>query len=70
MVKKEAQLQAEIAVIRKNVKALLDEAERVDAEEDERFGVDRRGDELPQELRQRETRLQRIRPKLRMNKRS
>jgi transposase len=61
MVKKQAQLQAEIAEIRDNVGALLQEAERVDAEEDERFGPDRRGDELPEELRRRESRLQKIR---------
>jgi transposase len=60
MVKKEAQLQGEIAEIRKNVKALLSEAERIDAQEDERFGADRRGDELPAELAHRETRLARI----------
>jgi transposase/IS5 family transposase len=60
MQKKEQQLEAEIAQLRKNVGALLSEAERVDAEEDERFGVDRRGDELPEELRRRESRLQRI----------
>jgi hypothetical protein len=36
-------------------------AERVDAQEDERFGSDRRGDELPQELQCREQRLARIR---------
>jgi|SRR5579875_801221 len=61
MVKKEAQLEVEIAELRKNVDALLSEAEQVDAEEDERFGADRRGDELPEELRRRETRLQKIR---------
>jgi transposase len=61
MVKREAELEAEIAQIRENVGALLSEAERVDAEEDERFGPERRGDELPEELRRRETRLQRIR---------
>lgn len=61
MVKKEAQLEAEIAELRKNVGALLSEAERVDAEEDERFGADRRGDELPKELARRESRLAKIR---------
>jgi transposase len=61
MVKREQQLETEIAEIRKNVDALLDEAERVDAEEDERFGPDCRGDELPEELARRETRLARIR---------
>jgi hypothetical protein len=61
MVTKEARLEAEIAELRKNVDALLSEAEQVDAEEDERFGADSRGDELPEELRRRETRLQKIR---------
>jgi|SRR5215207_4693661 len=61
MVKVEAQLEAEIAAIRANVRALLEEAEAVDAAEDERYGPDRRGDELPEELRRREQRLARIR---------
>jgi transposase len=61
MVEKEAELELEIAELRKNVGALLSEAERVDQEEDERFGADSRGDELPVELRRRETRLQKIR---------
>ena len=61
MVKAEAELEAEIAALRRNVGALLAEAERVDADEDERFGTDRRGDELPEELRRREGRLARIR---------
>ena len=60
MVKKEAQLEAEIAEIRKNVDALLSEAERIDAEEDERFGAENRGDELPEELQRRDTRLAKI----------
>ena len=59
MVTKEQQLGAEIAALRKHIDALLDEAERVDAQEDERFG-DRRGDELPEELARRETRLAKI----------
>jgi len=61
MVKKETELEAEIAELRKNVDALLADAERVDGQEDERFGADRRGDELPQELQRREQRLARIR---------
>jgi len=61
MVKAERQLEAEIAAIRANAKALLADAERTDAEEDERFGADRRGDELPEELQRREGRLTRIR---------
>ena len=60
MVKKEIELEAEIAELRQNVRALFEEAERVDAEEDERFGADRRGDELPEELRRRESRLAKI----------
>lgn len=61
LVKAEAQLEAEIASVRANVRALLEEAEAVDAAEDERFGLDRRGDELPEELQRREQRLERIR---------
>src|SRR3954453_22575141 len=61
MAGKEAQLEAEIAAIRANAAALLDDAERVDAVEDERFGADRRGDELPDGLQRREDRLERIR---------
>jgi len=61
MVKKEEQLEAEIAELRKNVDALLRDAERVDAEEHRRFGRDRRGDQLPAELQRREQRLAAIR---------
>ncbi|MGH2950384.1 MAG: IS1182 family transposase [Solirubrobacteraceae bacterium] len=61
MVKAEAGLEAELAALRENVAALLADAERTDAEEDERFGRDRRGDELPEELQRREGRLRRIR---------
>src|SRR2546426_2669604 len=61
MVKAEAQLEAEIAALRANVRALLEEAEAVDAEEDERYGPDCRGDELPAELQRREQRLARSR---------
>jgi len=57
MVKNEQQLEGEIAELRRNVERLLREAERVDAEEDKRFGPDRRGDELPAELQRREQRL-------------
>ena len=53
MTEREAQLEAE-------VRAILAEAEAVDAAEDARYG-DARGDELPPELRRRETRLARIR---------
>ena len=43
------------------VKALLEEAARVDAEEEGKYGKGRRGDELPAELARRETRLRKIR---------
>ena len=54
MKQEEVRLEREIA-------AILKLAADVDAEEDEEFGPDFRGDELPEELRRRETRLQRIR---------
>ena len=53
MIEKEQQLKEE-------VKQLLEQAEAADAEEDERHGRDRRGDELPAELRRRTTRLEKI----------
>jgi transposase len=43
------------------IEALLRRAEEVDAGEDAEHGADMRGDEIPEELRRRETRLQRIR---------
>jgi len=60
MQRKEQQLEAEIAELRRNVKGLFSEAERVDAEEDQRFGPENRGDELPEELTRRESRLAKI----------
>ena len=54
MKEKEAQLKAE-------VKELLAQAEAADAEEDALYGQDRRGDELPEELQRRESRLKKIR---------
>jgi transposase len=54
MVKSERELVAE-------VDALLERAERVDVEEDVRYGRGVRGDELPEELRRREERLVRLR---------
>ncbi|MGH9434035.1 MAG: IS1182 family transposase [Terriglobia bacterium] len=50
----EKQLEAE-------VKALLEEAARVDGEEDGKYGKGKRGDELPRELARRESRLAKIR---------
>src|SRR2546426_2219007 len=43
------------------VKALLQEAARMDAEEDRKYGEGKRGDELPAEVARRETRLAKIR---------
>jgi transposase len=43
------------------VQALLQEAARVDAEEDGKYGKGKRGDELPAELARRESRLEKIR---------
>jgi transposase len=54
MKEKEKELKAE-------VKQLLEQAEAADAEEDTRYGKDRRGDELPAELQRRETRVKKIR---------
>ena len=53
MNEKEAQLAAEVA-------ELLRRAQEVDDEEDRRYGKDKRGDELPEELAFREGRLQKI----------
>jgi hypothetical protein len=47
--------------LRAEVRQLLNQAKAADAEEDARYGKDKSGDELPEELSRRETRLQRIR---------
>lgn len=47
--------------LRDEVRRLIAQADREDEAEDTRYGKDRRGDELPQELRRREMRLKRIR---------
>ena len=47
--------------LREEVRKLLGQAEAADKEEDQRYGRDRRGDELPEELQRRETRIARIR---------
>src|SRR5712691_6298206 len=47
--------------IRAEVKELLAQAEAADRNEDQRYGKDRSGEELPAELQRRETRLQKIR---------
>ena len=54
MKEKETQLAAEVA-------ELLRRAQEVDDEEDRRYGQDKRGDELPEELAFREGRLEKIR---------
>jgi transposase len=54
MKEKEAELEGE-------VRGLMREADRIDEEEDRRYGKDRRGDELPAELARRESRLKKIR---------
>jgi transposase len=47
--------------IRAEVRALLGQAEATDAAEDALYGADQRGDELPEELQRRESRLKKIR---------
>jgi transposase len=47
--------------LEREVRELLELAEAIDAEEDAKYGKGIRGDELPEELRRRETRLQKIR---------
>lgn len=46
--------------LRREIDGLLAQAEAQDAEEDRLYGADRRGDELPEELRRREDRLKAI----------
>jgi transposase len=47
--------------LEKEVAAMVSDAAARDAEEDARYGKDRRGDELPEDLRHREDRLRRLR---------
>jgi len=54
MVKKEKELEEEVA-------ALLSKAQSVDDDEDTKYGKGKRGDELPEELRFRKSRLEKIR---------
>lgn len=56
----EKKLESEIAQL-KTAKEMLDKAEQVDAEEDARYGEGKRGDEIPEELARRESRLRVIR---------
>jgi hypothetical protein len=48
------------ARLNQEIDALLTTAEKIDVEEDAQYGKDRRGDELPDELQRRESRLQKI----------
>src|SRR3990172_7505859 len=54
-------IQEQEKAIRKQGKQLLRQAAETDAAEDRRYGKNRRGDELPEELQRYETRLKRIR---------
>ena len=47
--------------LRQEIEALLQRAEETDSAEDEQYGKDKQGDELPDELSRRESRLQKIR---------
>jgi transposase len=49
------------AALRKEIRDLLQRAEATDRDEDRRYGADVQGNELPQELARRETRLKKIR---------
>jgi transposase len=53
-------MKQDIQRLRTEVADLLQEAERLDAEDDARYGSTRRGDELPEELARRETRLAKL----------
>ncbi len=54
-------IQAKEKELREKVKALLQAAENEDAYEDQKYGVTRRGDELPEELQRAKSRLAKIR---------
>ena len=56
-----ARLAAAEEALTRTVERLLHDAERIDVEEDARYGEDRRGDELPPEFAHREGRLRKIR---------
>jgi transposase len=54
-------MQSKSQDLAREVREMLERAEQTDREEDERYGPDRSGDELPEELQRRETRLKKIR---------
>jgi len=51
--------------LREKIRALTERAEREDAEEDRIYGEEKRGDELPEELRRQEDRLEKIQAAMR-----
>ena len=53
-------MKQDITRLKQEIAHLLDQAEATDAREDEQYGKDKRGDELPEELTRRETRLAKI----------
>lgn len=53
-------MKTDIARLKNEISDLLQEAEETDTREDQKYGTDKRGDELPEELARRETRLARI----------
>ena len=53
-------MQQETARLKQEIAALLKQAERADRREDRKYGHDKRGDELPEELARRESRLAKI----------
>ena len=61
MVKEEGRLEAEIEALKAEIEGLVERAEATDEAEDERYGEEARGDELPEELKRREDRLAAIR---------
>jgi transposase/IS5 family transposase len=54
-------MQSKARDLEREVREMLDRAEAVDREEDARYGPDRSGDDLPEELQRRESRLKKIR---------
>jgi transposase len=61
MQEKEKQLKEEVKQLREQAKELLAQAEAADREEDERSGQHEGGNDLPEELQRRESRLKKIR---------
>lgn len=55
-----ARMQSEEARLKADIERFLKECDAMDAEEDAKYGSDRRGDELPAELAHRQTRLKKI----------